>query len=134
MSPVVFAAIAPHGGLAIEEWCAPDERDLALATREALRELGRRCEAARPDAIVVASPHSVHVQEHFAVVLSGKHAGSLEESEAPVELERPGDVELAAAVAAALREAGLPTVGVTFGSRRPASSTMPMDWGTLIPL
>src|SRR5438132_420898 len=31
--PLVFAAIAPHGGIAIAEACTPDERDVAIKTR-----------------------------------------------------------------------------------------------------
>jgi len=44
--PLVFAAIAPHGDLAIPEACAPDQRDLAAATQSGMRELERRAKAA----------------------------------------------------------------------------------------
>ena len=134
MSPIVAGAIAPHGGLVIEELCAPEEVDLAAATRGAIRELGRRIEAAAPEALVVVSPHNVHVEDHFAVVLAGEHAGSVDEAGRRVELTRPGDVDLAAGVLASLRAAGLPALGVTFGATKPETATMPMDWGTLIPL
>jgi len=134
MSGLVFAAIAPHGGLAVAEWCAPGERELAVATRSALEELGRRFDQARPDATIVVTPHGVHVDDAFAVVRSGELAGSLDESEQPVELACPGHTELAAGALSALRSAGLPAVGVTFGVNDPASSTMPLDWGALIPL
>jgi aromatic ring-opening dioxygenase LigB subunit len=134
MSGLVFAAIAPHGGLAVAEWCSPEERDLAGATRAAMEELGRRFERARPDATIVATPHGIHVDDAFAVVRSGELAGTLDESEEPVELVCPGRPELAAHVLAALRSAGLPAVGVTFGANDPGSSTMPLDWGALIPL
>src|SRR5260370_11229319 len=44
---LVFAAIAPHGGLAIAEACSREERMLAAATRAGMEELARRIEAAR---------------------------------------------------------------------------------------
>ena len=134
MSPLVFGAIAPHGGLAIEEWCLPGEEQLAAVTREGMRELGRRCEAAAAEAIVLASPHSVHVEGHFGVVRSGALAGSLGEPGQPVSLARRGDPELGDAVLGALRAEGVPAGGLTFGSRNPSLSEMPMDWGTLVPL
>ena len=56
--PLVFAAIAPHGGIAIAEACAPEERDVALKTRAGMEELGRRFGAARPEAVVVLTPHN----------------------------------------------------------------------------
>jgi hypothetical protein len=33
---LVFAAIAPHGSMAIAEWCEPEERALAAKTRGAM--------------------------------------------------------------------------------------------------
>ena len=59
--PLVFAAIAPHGGIAIAEACAPEERDVALKTRAGMEELGRRFAAARPEAVIVATPHNGHI-------------------------------------------------------------------------
>lgn len=134
MSGLVFAAIAPHGGLAVEEWCSPDELHLAQATRDAFAELGRRLATARPDVMVVVTPHGVHVHEHFAVVLSAELSGVLDESEHPVALRCPGDVQLARAILSELRAESLPALGVTFGSHAPESSEMPLDWGALIPL
>ena len=42
---IVFAAIAPHGGIAIAEACDEGEEDLALATRHGMEELGRLLQA-----------------------------------------------------------------------------------------
>ena len=70
---LVFAAIAPHGGLVFGD---PPE---APATRAALEELGRRFDAARPDVTIVLTPHNVHVEGHFAVVVAGSLAGDASE-------------------------------------------------------
>jgi aromatic ring-opening dioxygenase LigB subunit len=125
---IVFGAIAPHGD--------PVFADGSL-TGEALQELGRRLEHARPDVIVVATPHNVHVEGAFATVVAANLGGSLEEqgfAATGVSLTSSVDRELAAALVGSLRAAGLPAVGMSFGSNDPELAEMPMDWGTLIPL
>ena len=126
---LVFAAIAPHGTL--PEAPVPG----AEKTHEALAELGRRFDAAAPETTIVMTPHNVHVEGHFAVVLAGTVAGSLAEFDAPeVTLSCPVDVELAAEAVVALHDDGLPVVGASFGPNDPSAATAPLDWGALIPL
>jgi aromatic ring-opening dioxygenase LigB subunit len=131
---LVFAAIAPHGTLAVPD--APGaEAPGSAKTQAAMEELGRRFERARPDATIVLTPHNVHIDGHFAVVLAGSVAGSLADWDAPsVELECPVDLELAADVVVALHDAGIPVVGASFGANDPGAATAPLDWGALIPL
>jgi aromatic ring-opening dioxygenase LigB subunit len=126
---LVFAAIAPHGTL--PEAPVPG----AEKTHEALAELGRLFDATKPEATIVMTPHNIHVEGHFAVVLAGTLAGSLAEFDAPgVQLSTPVDVELAAEAVAALHDDGLPVVGASFGPNDPSAATAPLDWGALIPL
>ena len=126
---LVFAAIAPHGTL--PEAPVPG----AEKTHDALAELGRRFAAASPEATIVLSPHNVHVEGHFAVVLAGMLSGSLAEFDAPeVKLTCPVDVELATQAIVALHDEGIPVVGASFGANDPGAATAPMDWGVLIPL
>lgn len=126
---LVFGAIAPHGTL--PEAPVPG----AERTHEALAELGRRFDAAAPDATIVLTPHNVHVEGHFAVVLAGRLSGSLAEFDAPeVTLACPVDIELATDAVAALRDEGLPVVGASFGANDVTATTAPMDWGVLIPV
>jgi aromatic ring-opening dioxygenase LigB subunit len=134
MSGLVFAAIAPHGTLAVPD--APGaEVPGSRTTQAAMEELGRRFERAAPDATIVLTPHNVHVDCHFAVVLAGTLAGNLADWDAPsVQLECPVDLELAAQVVVALHDAELPVVGVSFGANDPGAATAPLDWGALIPL
>jgi aromatic ring-opening dioxygenase LigB subunit len=131
---LVFACIAPHGGLAVPEACAPDERDLAAVTQKGMQELARRCEAAALDALVILTPHGIHLDGHFGVVTAGRVAGALEETPEAVVLDVPVERELALGILGALDEAGIPAVGVSFGLNIPADAVMPLDWGTLIPL
>jgi aromatic ring-opening dioxygenase LigB subunit len=104
---LVFACIAPHGDM-----------DLDASLRAAMDELGRRCAAATPDVAVVVSPHSVHVEDHFAVVTAG----------------RVGEWETDGALAATLLEASLPILGVSYGGNDAQGAEFPLDWGTEVPL
>jgi aromatic ring-opening dioxygenase LigB subunit len=132
---LVFAAIAPHGSMAIDEACEPHERGLAQRTQDAFAELARRFEAARPDATIVLTPHNVHVDGAFAVVISAELHGSLSEwTTQPVELTCPVDRELATEIVVALTDSEIPAVGLSYGGNDPESATFPLDWGALIPL
>lgn len=134
MSGLVFAAIAPHGSLAVPELCPGSERDLAGQTQVALRELARRFDASAPEATVLLTPHNVKVEDSLAVIVAGRLEGLLEEEGGRIELTCPVDGELADAVLDALRIAGIATAAVSFGVSDRSEAAMPMDWGTLIPL
>jgi aromatic ring-opening dioxygenase LigB subunit len=132
--PLVFAAIAPHGGLAIEEACTPEERGLATATRAGMEELGRLFAATRPQAVVVATPHNVHIPGAMGVLVSGRVAGRLAGAPPSIALDVPTELSLALLLLDSLATAGVPAVGVSFGSNDPPDAVAPMDWGVLIPL
>jgi aromatic ring-opening dioxygenase LigB subunit len=124
---IVFAAIAPHGGPVFDQ---PDSR-----TRKGMEELGHRFASERPEAVIVVTPHGVHVDGHFVVVRSGRLQGDLSQwTDAGIHYDGPGDPELADACVQSLQEAGLPALGITFGATVAGASTMPLDWGALIPL
>ena len=124
---LVFAAIAPHGGIAIND-------AVATVTREGMEELGRLFDEAHPDTVVVATPHNVHVSNTLGVIVACRVAGKLDGIEPPVELDVPTDQELAWRVLEAIGAAGLSVAGVSFGSNDPTLAVAPMDWGVLIPL
>ncbi len=131
---LVFAAIAPHGTLAVPE--APDAAvDGAEKTQAAMEELSRRFAAASPDSTIVLTPHNVHVEGHFAVLVAATAAGTLADWDAPaVGLTCRLDANLAGAVLEALRADGIPVVGVSYGANDSTAATAPLDWGALIPL
>ncbi|HEY2355764.1 MAG TPA: hypothetical protein VGH79_12785 [Gaiellaceae bacterium] len=104
---LVFACIAPHGDV-----------DLDPALRPAMEELGRRAAAAQPDVAVVVTPHSVHVEGHYAVVTSAN----------------VGEYETDRATADALLAADLPILAVSYGSNWTEFAEFPLDWGAEIPL
>jgi aromatic ring-opening dioxygenase LigB subunit len=124
---LVFAAIAPHGGLVFEQ---PE-----ASTRAGMEELRRRFVAAEPEAVIVLTPHGTLVDNHFAVVRSGKLAEQPSQFLGGEYLyQGPGAPELADVCVRALQEDGLPALGITFGSTVAGSSEMPIDWGAGIPL
>src|SRR5688500_3741384 len=101
---IVAAAIAPHGTPAFEP----------SPTRDALEEIGRRFEAAAPEATVVVTPHNIHVEGHFAVVDAATVAGSLAEWGVPERtLERRVDRDLVGALVRAA--AAVPLLTVSYG-------------------
>src|SRR5439155_13474583 len=55
-------------------------------------------------------------------------------TDADTHYEGPADPELADACVQSLRGANLPVLGITFGATAAGDSTMPLDWGALIPL
>ena len=131
---LVFASIAPHGSIAIAEWCTPEERPLAARTRAAFEDLGRRFDAARPDVTVLLTPHHVHVEGRMAIVVSGAMNGVLEGGASRVELRATVDRELARAIQRAMEDAAVPIVGVSYGANDASAAVTPMDWATQIPI
>lgn len=131
---VAIGVIAPHGDLAIAEACGDGERDLAVATQRAMAEMGARVAAARPEVIVVATPHNLHVVGHMAVVTAARLAGGIEGAADPLPIVVDVDRELALAVRETMAEAGIPTVAVSFGGNVVEESQAPLDWGAHIPL
>ena len=108
---IAFAAIAPHGDV-----------DATPELLAAMEELGRRFDESGCETAIVVTPHNVHVEGHFAVVTSAR-VGVHET-----------DRELASGLIAAIRAAGLPVVGVSYGGNVAAEAEMPLDWGTEVPL
>jgi aromatic ring-opening dioxygenase LigB subunit len=124
---LVFASIAPHGGPVFDQPEAP--------TRQAMDELGRRFRAAAPESVIVLTPHGLHLDGRFAVVRSVRLEGDASEwTDADTHYDGPGEPSLANACIDALAREGLPATGVTFGATAAGDSTMPLDWGALIPL
>jgi aromatic ring-opening dioxygenase LigB subunit len=106
-----FAAIAPHGDV-----------DATAELLGAMEELGRRFDASGCDAAIVVTPHNVHVEGHYAVVTASRVGG------------HETDRALAVDLVDAIREAGLPVVGVSYGGNDPAEAELPLDWGAEVPL
>jgi aromatic ring-opening dioxygenase LigB subunit len=124
---LVFAAIAPHGGLVFDH---PDGE-----TRRGMEELRRRFTAAAPEAVIVVTPHGTLLDDRVGVVRAGRlseHGSRFVDHDHLY--DGPGDPELAEACVRALRDAGVPVAGLSFGATVAGDSEMPIDWGAGIPL
>lgn len=129
---IAFACVAPHGWLLIPDLCA--DAAGALATRAALEELGRRCAAARPDVLVIATPHNFRVEGAVSLAAVARGAGALHHEGRSVEMNVPVDGPLTAAIAAAARRRAIPVALGGYAGHRRAESAIPLDWGTMVPL
>jgi len=124
---IVFGAITPHGNPVYEQPEGP--------TANGMHELARRLEASGAEAAILATPHGTLLDDHFGVVRSSRLTEHPNQFVDATHLyEGDGDPELADACVAALQAAGLPALGMTFGTTAAGGSTMPIDWGAGIPL
>jgi aromatic ring-opening dioxygenase LigB subunit len=132
MSGLVFACVAPHGFPIIPD--LSDNAEGALATREAMHELGRRCAATNPDVIVVATPHGFRVDDTICLPAVARGAGTLHWGERTVEMNIPVDLDLTDRVADAARARGVPIALAGYAGNRRYQSVIPLDWGVVTPL
>ena len=130
---LVFGCIAPHGGIAIAEACAPEQQDLAAVTRRGMAELGRRFDRAEPEVAVVLTPHNIHVDGAMAVITAGTVAGALD-GHPDVALRIAVDRPFALAIRDAIAAEDIPVAGVSYGANDAAAASFPMDWAVLVPL
>ena len=129
---LVFGSIAPHGGDMVEE-IADDPRVMAK-TRAAMQELGRRFAAARPDTVIVLTPHGIVVEGAISCGATSLAAGIL--GDAP-----PRQIQAAFSTDLVMVEK-IFTEGVSqqlplarlVGEDKVEEAVLPLDWGALIPL
>jgi len=132
MAGLVFACVVPHGFAIIPD--ISEDAEGALATRAAMEEAGRRCAAAEPDVLVVATPHGVRVDGTIALASVGRGAGTLRYGGRTVEMNVPVDGPMTDLIAERAREHGVP-IGLTgFAGSRRDQSVIPLDWGVITPL
>lgn len=131
--PLVYACIAPHGGEVIPALAGKKTR-LFAPTRKAMRALALEMKEARPETIVVATPHNLRLQKHIGVVTAQYSSGSVSEGRRTIKLRAACDVEFANSVVVEAEKRGLPVVAANYGALEGPLSNLAMDWGTLIPL
>lgn len=141
MSGIVFGAVLPHG------WTLIPELDPAVAgvpkVYEAMVEVGRRCAAARPDVLVIATPHGVRVDGAICLAGAARAAGAMfadgplpgrvDAASRMVEMNIPLDLALTETIAETARAAGVPIAVVGFAGNRASESCIPLDWGVAVP-
>ena len=128
---LVFACIAPHGGVSIPSLGNP-KTDRAEGTRQAMAELAARARDVRIDAWIVIGPHGIRADGAFAVS-DGERAHARFGPEGPegeaFTFDAPVHRELARALTHAATSKAVPAIRVGDGM-----GDYPMDWSGAIPL
>lgn len=129
---LVFGCVAPHGGIIPS---LPGAEVFARTTA-AMEELGRRIEAARPETLVVVTPHGVRVDGAAAISHAERAAGDLDDETPaePIRVELDVDRDLARAISARAVAVGVPVAAVHYGATTGAGNCYPLDWGAVVPL
>ncbi|TLX93911.1 MAG: hypothetical protein E6K96_08880 [Thaumarchaeota archaeon] len=130
---IVYCCVAPHGAEVIPRLANGRELKRFQPTRVAIRRLAESVKSARPDTIVVATPHNLRLLGKIGLVISENSSGRLRESRREVSLKARCDVKFARKLLRRSSSAALPVVGANYGTAEGPSSEMPMDWGTLVP-
>jgi len=131
--PLVYACIAPHGGEIIPALAGRQLRKFA-PTRVGMRKVAAQMAKARPDTIVIASPHNLRLHGHIGVVLSENTSGRVAEGGNSISLKAKCDTELAWKILGESEKRSLPVIGANYGTFEGPLSDLAMDWGTLIPV
>ena len=130
---LVYACIAPHGSEIVPELAGGKDRAF-MQTRKGMTELAKRVLDARPDTIVIASPHNVRLRRHIGVIATDNISGSVADEGGEISLSAKCDMRLAEKIVDEGEKAGLPVEGLRFAVPRGPLSDFKMDFGTLIPL
>lgn len=128
---LVFACITPHGFSLIP--AVSDDAEGGLTTRAALEEIGRRGAAARPDVIVIATPHGFRVEGTICLAAVGRAAGTLNWGGRTLEMNVPVDAAMTDAIAEAAQARGVPIALGGYAGNARHQSAIPMDWGVMVP-
>jgi len=123
---IVFAGIAPHPPLLVPE-IGGERIEQVASSQRALREFSRRLVDAKPETIVVISPHSPLEPQMFTARAATKLKGDFRDFRSPdVSLSFPNDLDLIDAIHRAAR-----VEGIAF---RSLNLDYPLDHGALVPL
>ncbi|WP_053367978.1 extradiol ring-cleavage dioxygenase [Bacillus sp. FJAT-27245] len=133
MNPFVFACITPHGGEIIPELQGAKPERMAK-TRENMVRLGEWMSSARPDSLVVLTPHGTRIDGRFSIANSERMEGFLEENEASFSMEKKVDRELARMINEQAAVDGVPASTINYGTSAGPISCLPLDWGAMVPL
>lgn len=135
----VFACIAPHGTMLVPPIAGRDI-DKGLATRAAMEELGRRMAAARPETVVVATPHGTTVEGAFSLLDTARVRGTMGRfqewggNDNAVGMDLAVDRELNAAIVEAARHLDAPALRIGFGLPGHPDYALALDYGAMVPL
>lgn len=137
MQNLVFACIAPHGGITVPLLAGP-QADRATRTRQALEELGRRVAAAAPETLVLITPHGHRIDGAFSLLDNRRVRGTLGAEEGgnanSLTLGFQVDRDFNATLRAQAGKLGVPVARIGYAVPEEDAFVQELDWGALIPL
>lgn len=133
MNPFAFSCICPHGGEIIPELQGDEPKRMSV-TRESLTSLGTEMEKAKPDVMIVLTPHGTRINAQFSISDSERMAGTVTENDSSFTMERKVDRELAKSITELAAAAGIPAGMINYGTASGPISCLPLDWGAIVPL
>jgi len=117
---------------------ADEEGQKALATRTAMEELGRLMAAARPETIVLVTPHGHRVDGVFSLLNNARVRGELSSEtvlgDNSFSLMFEVDKELNTAIIEAARSLDVPVSCLGYAVPDDPTYVQPLDWGAMVPL
>ena len=122
-----IATVVPHGDEVLE----PTNESMKKLN-VAMRKIGER--AGDSEVFVLISPHNIRIATHIGIILTEYLEGSWEYENVKINLRLKGDRELAGRIYREAKDSSIPVVGINFGALEGPLSSMPLDWGSLIPL
>lgn len=121
--PVVYACIAPHSGHLL----LPGDTPTPIPqTRAAMRLIEADMQDARPETVVVLTPHGVYVQGRMSLGIAASCRGELDGTVVCA----PTDLALASLWAYRAAEVGIPIAPL---AEEDPDAPFPLDWGVVIP-
>jgi aromatic ring-opening dioxygenase LigB subunit len=121
---IEFLALAPHG----DEIINPAD-SASRHLRESMLKLKKEALSKKLDVFIVVTPHNIRISDHAGVILTEYAEGSLGKVHRKYDCDR----ELATLIYNAAKPK-LPVVGINYGALEGESSSITLDWGSLIPL
>lgn len=127
MAGLVFGGILPHG--AVMPQLEAFEGDSSHSLHEGCQEVGRRCQTANPDTILVVTPHGVQIEGAFCISACREADGTMDGKTATLQMRIRVDWELAMHISLQAHEKKIPVVRASYGA-----GSIPLDWGAFVPL
>ncbi len=121
------AVVAPHG----DEILIPESADLKKL-HTAMRIAAEKLKNA--DELIIVSPHNIRIDTHIGIILTENLSGTWKWKRIKIEKTLKCNRSLANELYSECMKNKLPVVGINFGALEGPLSTMPLDWGSLIPL
>jgi aromatic ring-opening dioxygenase LigB subunit len=103
-------------------------------TRNSLIKLGVEMEKAKPDVLIVLTPHGTRINGQFSISDSERMRGTLEENDSFYSMDKVVDRELARSIDEKARAFGIPSGTINYGTSAGPISCLPLDWGAIVPL